>query len=295
MTVAGTRQRAGGATSAESGRKRNGPGETRIERTFATLRRRGQKGLIAYIMAGDPSLQDTFEIALGLEEAGVDILELGVPFSDPLADGRVNQDAAARALASGTTLERVLELVVRVRASSDLPIVLFSYFNPLFACGLNLAVRRSAAAGVDGVLVVDLPPEEAGDFGEALRAYRLNHICLVAPTTPERRIARVVKDASGFVYCVSREGVTGMRERLAAGARELVLRTRRFTSLPIAMGFGVSTPEHAREAAEFADAVVVGSAIVDRFHRAGRTRRARKEVLAWVRKLVLAAKGKIHA
>jgi len=263
---------------------------TRIERCFADLKSRGRKGFIAYVTGGDPSPRETEEIVLSLEDAGVDIVELGVPFSDPLADGPVNQAAAERALAAGTTFAGLLETVARIRARSNIPILFFSYLNPLLAHGFEREVRRSARAGVDGFLILDLPVEESASYHRVMERAGLNHICLVAPTSTDERIRRIVETATGFVYCVSREGVTGMQRAVQEGAPMLVERTRRYTDLPVALGFGVSTPAQARAVAGFADAVVVGSAIVQRFHDAGRTARGRRDAARWVRGLVRAVK-----
>jgi tryptophan synthase alpha chain len=264
--------------------------QTRIDRKFQELRAQREKGFIAFITAGDPTLKDTEDIVLRLEDAGVDIVELGIPFSDPLADGRVNQDAAARALAAGTTVEGILDCVRRIRARSRAPILFYSYLNLLIARGFRRTVRRAADAGADGFLVLDLPVEESRAHVEALRAARLNNVALVTPTSPDERIERIVRSASGFVYCVSREGVTGMQKRLAPAAAALVRRTKRLTTLPVALGFGISSPGQARAAAAAADAVVVGSAIVDRFARAPRSAAGRAAVARWVGQMVQAVK-----
>lgn len=263
---------------------------TRIEQRFAELKKQCRKGFIAYITAGDASLDDTFDIVRRLEDAGVDIVELGIPFSDPLADGRVNQDAALRALNAGTTISGVIDMVARLREKTGIPLLFFSYLNPLFANGFEKVVRGAARAGVDGFLVLDLSVEEAEPYARTLKENGVNNICLVAPTSPGERIKRIVRHASGFVYCVSREGVTGKQNRIAGGAHELVERTKKATSLPVALGFGISTPDQARAAARFADAVVVGSAIVDRFHSAGRSPQGRAKTAAWVGTLVRAVK-----
>ncbi|MFH0953650.1 MAG: tryptophan synthase subunit alpha [Verrucomicrobiota bacterium] len=264
--------------------------KTRIETRFDELRRCGEKGFIAYVTAGDPGLKDTVDVVLRLEDAGVDIVELGIPFSDPLADGRVNQEAATRALDHGATLEGVLTCVRTIRRRSGIPLLFFSYLNPLLARGFDRTVEAAAAAGVDGFLVLDLPIEEARPYARSLSRHRLNNVCLVTPTSPDERIQRIVGASSGFVYCVSREGVTGMQKQLARAATELVRKTRRFTSLPVALGFGISSSDQARAAARVADAVVVGSAIVDRFASAPRTAGGRAETARWVKKLVRAVK-----
>jgi len=232
---------------------------SRIDKCFARLRSEKRKGFIPYICAGDPSLAKTVDLALALEKAGADLLELGLPFSDPLADGIVNQLAAQRALAAGTTVRGVFDCVREIRKSSQIPIVLYSYLNPIFQFGLEKFHREAEAAGVDGLLMLDLPPEEDVDVG----AGDLVHIRLIAPTTPAKRMAKIASAAKGFIYYVSREGVTGTRETIASSLSEKVVQLRQLSSLPIAVGFGISNPEQAREVARHADAVVVGSAIVD--------------------------------
>jgi tryptophan synthase alpha chain len=227
-----------------------------------------QKGFIAYICAGDPDLAATAKIARALERAGVDVLELGVPFSDPLADGVVNQLAAERALASGTTLRGVLETVAGLRRRGlQAPVVLYVYFNLIHHYGAKKFARDAARAGVDGVLALDLPPEEANGFEQILRRAALHPIYLVAPTTPEARLREIARHASGFIYYVSREGVTGMQKTLSDSIRPMVAAIRRHSGLPVAVGFGISNARQARAAAAEADAVVVGSAIVDHIAR----------------------------
>jgi len=236
--------------------------QNRIDQTFDRLRSSGQKGFIAYIGAGDPTLAGTEALAVALEEAGVDLLELGVPFSDPLADGVVNQQAALRGLASGTTVRGVFDSVRNIRNRSQIPIVLYTYLNPVYRFGFAQFLREAEAVGVDGVLLLDLPPDE--DFGEFDVPSKVRRIRLIAPTTPQARVVELARRAEGFVYYVSREGVTGeqttVSDTLAAGVASI----RAATDLPIAVGFGISTPEQAREVALQADAVVVGSAIVKR-------------------------------
>jgi tryptophan synthase alpha chain len=263
---------------------------TRIEKKLADLKKQGQKGFVAYITAGDPSLKATVEIVHRLEDVGVDFVELGIPFSDPLADGRVNQESASRALAAGTTLYKVLDAIAEIRKRTEIPLVAYTYMNPVYALGFDRVMGRAVAAGLDGMLVLDLPVEEQGDYAVILKKRGLNNICLVTPTSPNERIKRIVKVGTGFVYCVSREGVTGMQKKLSAGATELVERTHRLTGLPVALGFGISTPETARAAARAADAIVVGSGIVDRFHRAPHSTAGRISAARWVGTLVKAAK-----
>jgi tryptophan synthase alpha chain len=218
--------------------------------------------LIAFVTAGDPSLDRTVEIALELERGGVDVVELGVPFSDPLADGPVIQRSSERALRAGTTLAGVLECARRIRERSALPIVLFSYLNPLLRHGLERLAADARAAGVDGVLVTDLPPEEAGEWLAVARPAGLETIFLASPTSPDERLRRIAEASRGFVYAISRTGVTGEREALSGDAEPLVTRLRSLTREPVALGFGISTREQVRAAAALADGVVVGSALV---------------------------------
>lgn len=264
--------------------------KTRIDKKFAELAKSGKKAFIAYITAGDPSPSDTVEIVHELERVGVDIVELGIPFSDPLADGPVNQAAAMRALEAGATLPRVLETIRAIRAKSQIPLMCYTYMNPLAAPGFEKSVSELAAAGVDGLLILDLPFEESRGELEVIKKYGVNNIALVTPTSPEARIKKIVRHASGFVYIVSREGVTGMQQQLSAGANDLVARTKAHTKIPVALGFGISSPETARAAAQSAEGIVVGSAIVDRFWKAPHTPEGRREVADWVATLVKAVK-----
>jgi tryptophan synthase alpha chain len=220
----------------------------------------------------------------------VDIVELGIPFSDPLADGRVNQQAAARALAHGTTLDGVLECVSEIRDKSGIPLLFYCYLNLLIARGFERTIHRAGDVGADGFLILDLPVEEASQHEKILARNHLNNICLVAPTSPDERILRIVGASSGFVYCVSREGVTGMQKRLSPAAVSLVKKTKRLTKLPVALGFGISSPAQAQVAAKEADAVVVGSAIVDRFAFEPHTNRGRAKAAAWVKDVVQAVR-----
>ncbi|HIM67848.1 MAG TPA: tryptophan synthase subunit alpha [Verrucomicrobia bacterium] len=242
----------------------------RIEERFQRLRQEGQKGFVVYIGAGDPDLDATHDLALAFEEIGVDVLELGVPFSDPLADGLVNQLAAQRGLDSGTTPGKLLQTVSRIRESSGIPIVLYVYFNLLHKWGLAEFVQTAAAAGVDGLLVLDLPPEESGDYESLMAAAGLCPIYLVAPTTPPDRVEFIVKRGKGFIYYVSREGVTGMQQTVSDTIGPMTQIIRQHTDIPIAVGFGISNPEQAAEVARNAEAVVVGSAIVNQIADKGR-------------------------
>jgi tryptophan synthase alpha chain len=246
------------AGRAGAARKRTG----RIAARLARRRAEGRPAFVAFLTAGDPSLERTLSAALELERAGVDVLELGVPFSDPLADGPVIQRSSERALARGVTLAAVLEAVARIREQSELPLVLFSYLNPLLRRGLERVAGEAARAGVDGVLVTDLPPEEAGEWLKAARAAGLDTVFLASPTSPDERLRRVAEASRGFVYAISRTGVTGERQALSEDARPLVERLRRLSDVPVALGFGISTPEQVKQAAGAADAVVVGSALV---------------------------------
>jgi tryptophan synthase alpha chain len=234
---------------------------SRIAPAFARLHARGEAALVAYLTAGDPDLDATRELARAAVAEGADVLELGVPFSDPMADGPVLQRAAARALAAGTTLPRVLELVADLRRDAGVPIVLFGYYNPFFRYGHEAVARDAAAAGADGFLCVDLPPEEGGEFRAAARAAGLDLISLLAPTTPPARVRTIARASSGFLYFVSVLGTTGARAALPPELPALVRRVRAVTELPIGVGFGVSAPAQAGWIAGFADAVIVGSAI----------------------------------
>jgi tryptophan synthase alpha chain len=262
----------------------------RIEERFARLKREGKNGFIVYIGAGDPNLDATRKLALAFDKAGVDILELGVPFSDPLADGVVNQLAAQRGLESGATPPKVLETVAAIRKQSQIPIVLYIYFNLIHRAGVEQFIQKAAKAGVDGLLVLDLPPEESDNYESLMRKAGLCHIYLVAPTTPEKRVEFIVKRGSGFIYCISREGVTGMQEKVAVNLAQQVARIRAHTKLPIAVGFGVSNPEQARLVAQNADAVVVGSAVVNQIAKHGKSPELVKHVSKFVTSLVSAVK-----
>jgi tryptophan synthase alpha chain len=234
----------------------------RIGERFAKRRAEGKPAFVAFLTAGDPSLDRTVEAAVELDAAGADVLELGVPFSDPLADGPVIQRASERALARGVTLSGVLEAVRRIRERSELPLLLFSYYNPLLQYGALRLAREAMSAGVDGALVTDLPPEEAEEWIAVARAADLDTVFLASPTSPPERLKRAAEASRGFVYAVSRTGVTGERQALSSDAGPLVERLRALTSVPVALGFGLSTPEQVREAAAIADGVVVGSALV---------------------------------
>jgi tryptophan synthase alpha chain len=236
---------------------------SRIDETFAALRAAGRTGLVTYVTAGDPSLATTAEILQTLDRAGVDLIEVGVPFSDPLADGPVIQRATERALAGGTTLAAVLDMLAAARGRIRAPMVIFSYANPILRMGLGTFARRAREAGVDGVLTLDVPPEEAGDWRRAFDEMGIDTIFLLSPTTADDRIRRAAAMGSGFLYGISRLGVTGARDTVADSAAELAARVRRTTDRPLALGFGVSRPEHVRAIGQYADAAVVGSALVN--------------------------------
>src|SRR5690242_3675599 len=233
----------------------------RIDKLFGRLRATKRKGFIPYICGGDPNLTRTVELAFALEKAGADLLEFGFPFSDPLADGIVNQLAAQRTLISGTTIHGVFDCVREIRRKSQIPIVLYTYLNPIFQFGAEKFHREAESAGVDGLLILDLPPEE--DIAKAAEETNVVHIRLIAPTTPAERIKKIAGSAEGFLYYVSREGVTGAQKSVASSLKEKVDELRRHSELPIAVGFGISNSDQACEVAKVADAVMVGSAIVD--------------------------------
>jgi tryptophan synthase alpha chain len=238
------------------------PHVSRLASAFAALRASGRAGLVTYVTAGDPDLDHSGQVLVALARAGADVLEVGVPFSEPLADGPVIQRATERALAAGSTLAGVLDLVASVRSQIAAPIVLFTYVNPVVRMGIPEFATRAAAAGVDGVLTLDLPVEEAGDVRDRLQEAGLDTIFLLSPTTTTERIRRAATLGSGFLYGISRLGVTGARQTVASGAEALVTRIRAETTLPVAVGFGISRPEHVSEVARWADAAVVGSALV---------------------------------
>jgi tryptophan synthase alpha chain len=262
----------------------------RIEERFARLKREGKKAFIVYIGAGDPNLEVTRRLTLAFDQAGVDVLELGVPFSDPLADGLVNQMAAQRGLESGTTPPKLLETVAEIRKQSQIPIVLYIYFNLIHKVGMEKSITDAAKAGVDGLLVLDLPPEESDNYETLMSKAGLCHIYLVAPTTPEDRMELIVKRGSGFIYYVSREGVTGMQTKVASNLADQVAKIRAHTKLPIAVGFGISNPEQARLVAREADGAVVGSAVVNQIAQHGKSPDLVGKVAQFVKSLAAAVK-----
>jgi len=244
---------------------------SRIADTLSRLRQEGRAALVPFLTVGDPDLQTSRDAIMAVAEAGADILELGVPFSDPIADGPVIQESSQRALAAGSSLPRILEMVTWLRQRTDVPLVLFGYCNPFFRYGDEAIARDAVAAGADGILCTDLPPEEAGPLATACRRHGLDRIFLLAPTSTEERMRAVAQYASGFVYMVSVLGVTGARASVPSdGVQDLVRQARAITSLPVGVGFGISTPEQAASVAAYADLVIVGSALVRRVYEGGR-------------------------
>jgi tryptophan synthase alpha chain len=263
----------------------------RIVERFQRLQGQGRKGLVVYIGAGDPDLEATRQLALAFDQAGVDILELGVPFSDPLADGLVNQLAAQRGLESGTTPPRLLQTIGALRRESQIPIVLYVYYNILHKRGVKEFIADCAGAGVDGLLVLDLPPEESDNYERLMQEAGLCNIYLIAPTTPEDRMELIARRASGFIYYVSREGVTGMQTKVSDTIGAMTSKIRAHTQLPIAVGFGISNREQARTVAHSAEAIVVGSAIVNQIAEHGKSPDLVARVSAFVKLLSDAVKS----
>jgi len=256
---------------------------SRLAATFARLRAAGTPGLVTYVTAGDPDLAGTEGILRALDRAGADVVEVGIPFSDPLADGPVIQRATERALAAGTTLLAVLDLLKRLRSELRMPVVLFSYANPVLRIGAERFGDLARDAGVDGVLILDLPIEEAGDFRAMLEARGIDTILLLSPTTSDERLRKAAALGSGFLYAISRLGVTGARSEVADGAEDMVRRIRRVSDLPVALGFGISKPDHVRQIGQWADAAVVGSALVNVIAEAGRSPDLNTRVEEYVR------------
>jgi tryptophan synthase alpha chain len=263
---------------------------TRISNRFAELRAQSELGIVAYITAGDPSLDAALRFVIALAEAGADVIELGVPFSDPLADGPTIQRASERALKAGTTLSGILALVRRIRQSSQVPLVLFSYYNPLLQMGIEKFASAAATAGADGVLATDLTPEESEDYRRILTSHHLDTIFLGAPTSTDERLRKIAACSSGFLYLISRTGVTGAKDALPDDLPALLRRARRVTELPIAVGFGISLPGHVSLLGGLADAAVVGSALVSEIERAQSVDGAATAVAARLRSLKEAAR-----
>jgi tryptophan synthase alpha chain len=263
---------------------------TRISQRFAELRESGELGIIAYITAGDPSLDATHKFVLALAEAGADVIELGIPFSDPLADGPTIQRASERALRAGTTLAGVLDLVCRIRQSSQVPLVLFGYFNPIFQMGVEKFAAAASSAGADGVLVTDLTPEESVDYRRILATHHLDTVFLGAPTSTDERLSTIAAVTSGFLYLISRTGVTGAKDVLPDELPALLRRARAVTNVPIAVGFGISLPGHVSVLGGLADAAVIGSALVSEIENAESVDAAAAALAARIRALKEAAR-----
>jgi tryptophan synthase alpha chain len=264
---------------------------TRISRRFAELRARGEMGIVAYITAGDPSFAASLKFVLALAEAGTDVVELGVPFSDPLADGPTIQRASERALKSGATLAGVVELVREIRKTSDVPLVLFSYYNPILQMGLEQFASAASEAGADGVLATDLTPEESVDYRRILHAHNLDTVFLGAPTSSDERLAQIAAVSSGFLYLISRTGVTGAKDSLPDDLPALIRRARAVTQLPIAVGFGISQPGHVSVLGGLADAAVIGSALVSEIENASSVESAASALASRIRLLKHAAQS----
>src|SRR5258705_3545520 len=262
---------------------------TRISKKFAELRASGELGIVAYITAGDPSLDASLKFVRALAEAGADVIELGVPFSDPLADGPTIQRASERALKSGATLAGVLNLVREIRKASDVPLVLFSYYNPILQMGLEKFAAAASEAGADGVLATDLTPEESADYRRILAAHQLDTIFLGAPTSTDERLAQIAAVSSGFLYLISRTGVTGAKDSLPDDLPALLRRARAATKIPLAVGFGISLPGHVSVLGGLADAAVVGSALVSEIENAKSIDAACAALAARIRTLKQAA------
>jgi tryptophan synthase alpha chain len=256
---------------------------SRIGDAFGRIKAANRTGLVTYVTAGDPDLVRSADVLRALDRAGADLLEVGIPFSEPLADGPVIQRAIERALAAGSTATRVLDLISRVRATLEAPIVLFTYANPVLRMGIDVFGDRAKQAGVDGVLVLDLPIEEAESFRDAMATREIDTIFLLSPTTTEARLREAARLGRGFLYGISRLGVTGTRERVADGAEALARRIRAATALPIALGFGISTPDHVRQVGKFAEAAVVGSGLVGVIAEAGNSPDLIERVESYVR------------
>ena len=283
-------KRAGRGAAAKKG-NRPGVGGKRagLAARLSRLRRKKQTAFIAYVTAGDPTLKFTEKLVLTLAEAGADVIELGVPFSDPIADGPVIQRASERALRGGTTLSEVLKLAGRIRRKSPVPLILFSYYNPVLRMGIERFAARAQAAGVDGVLMTDLTPEESDEFVGTMRGHKLDTVFLAAPTSKTARLREIARLSRGFVYVIARRGVTGTREDVPGDVKGLVKRLRSLTRLPLAVGFGVSRREHVEALGKLADGVVVGSALVECCEHHGHTEKALEAAAALVRELKGAA------
>lgn len=263
---------------------------TRISKRFAELRAAGELGIVAYITAGDPSLAATLEFVVALDQGGADVIELGIPFSDPLADGPTIQRASERALKAGASLPRILDLVKEIRKVSQIPLVLFSYFNPILQMDLQKFAETATAAGVDGVLATDLSPEESSEYRRILAEQRLDTVFLAAPTSTDERLAQIAQCSSGFLYLVSRTGVTGAKDSLPDDLPALLRRVRNYTKLPVAVGFGISLPGHVSMLGGLADAAVIGSSLVSEIERAATPAEAANALRERIRSLKEAAR-----
>lgn len=262
----------------------------RIDKLFKTLKKKKEKAFIAYITAGDPSLKLTEKIVLALEKEGVDLVELGIPFSDPLADGKENQAAASRALKKEINIKKILSAVQNIRKKSDLPLIFFTYFNPVFKYGLKKFIEDAKKAGLDGTLILDLPPEESLLYQKLGKNHNLKTIYLITPNTPLKRIKLITALSSGFIYYVSRTGVTGMRDSLEKNTAQKVKIIKKYTKLPVVVGFGISNKKQARLMAALSEGVVVGSAIVAQIRENLRSSRLLSKVGALVKELVSGVK-----
>lgn len=269
----------------------NAAEQCRLESTFQKLRETETSAFVAYVTAGDPSLEQCLEIIRGIADAGADVIELGVPFSDPLADGAVNQLAADRALKAGTTLPKVLDLIREFRTTHQTPIVLFTYLNPLYAYGFEKFVADAKEAGADGVLLLDLPPDEAAQNTEFSSKYALKNITLIAPTSPAERIETLAKQAEGFIYALSRTGVTGAQAAPSQSIGDTVAAIKQHTDVPVCVGFGITTPEQASMVASVSDGVIVGSAIVNQIADNANDPQLAQKVAAFVKPLIDATHG----
>lgn len=264
----------------------------RIDRRFQDLAARNETAFIPYITAGDPTLDLTAHLVIELEKAGADIIEFGVPYSDPLSDGPVNQESAMRALKHHVRIADILAMVKKLREKTQIPIMLFTYYNPVLAYGVERLAEDSADAGIDGILCVDLPPEEASDYEKAFGSHDVSTVFLLAPTSTDARIDLVAKHSTGFIYYVSRTGTTGEQKSIEATVKGMVEKIKRKTDAPVAIGFGISTPEQSAEIASYGDAVVVGSAIVRMIGELGDSPDTPLQVGAFVKSLADAAKGR---
>ena len=265
----------------------------RITDTFQRLKTAGRTGLVTYVTGGDPDLARSIEILRALDRAGSDVIEVGVPFSDPLADGPVNQEAAQRALINDVTLEDILACVKSLRTKTQIPIMLFTYYNPVLAYGADALAADAKESGVDGILCVDLPPEEATEYRASFAAQGLDTVFLLAPTSTDERVKLIAEATSGFCYYVSRTGVTGEQSSIESSVQPMVEKIKSLTDVPVAIGFGISNPDQAREIAGYGDGVVVGSAIVRMIGELGDTPDTAKKVGAFVKTLVDATKGRV--